>query len=275
MLSAVRAFDPTVSKNRHLVRSGPLVSMRRLQFIANTKGMMRQTIDILVDDTLSLINTNGKISVSPFDNFEHGIRTTLVEQILGGGTPDNDWKQFEAIAVLSDTASIKSWSDQAGAPIVIRDRLTADLEPDGVLVMLGRQGIPLWWRINPHTGQALGMGPFGGQEVTERVTFYQVASAMIGISSLVYGTRSCLKTYPDNSTMANCCVAGNAIVSAGFGGYSGVISKEMVVEAAVSPMLAAIGWITAALGVEIMYEGLSTAMGGVMIDKACRSLLAD
>ncbi|MEH6410833.1 MAG: hypothetical protein V7741_09920 [Hyphomonas sp.] len=279
MLFAGNAFDPPANKTQNLVRSGPMVSMRRIQFIANKKGLLRQTVDILADNTLSLSNQNGQVSANPVDNFEHGIRTTLVEHVLGSGTSANDWRLRDITAVLSDAASVKAWSDQSGASTTIRERLTADLESGSVIVLLGQQSSPLWWKLNPKTGQILGMGPQGGEVATEYLTFQKIASATLAGFSLGYGTASCLDVYSNNPSMAKCCVAGNAAMSVGFGLYSGAIGADLAGVAGdvavSSPMLAGLGYIASSLFVDSTYTVMSGMYGGSFVDSVCQEMLAD
>jgi hypothetical protein len=219
MLSADNVFNQNAKHDQRIVRTGPMVSMRRVQYVANAKGIMRQTIDILTDETLSLIHANGTVSANPTGNFEQGIRTTIAEHALGAGSATSDWRLLDVTTVLPDMASVKAWRDQANVSLLVRDRLNDDFEQGSVLVMLENKSTPLWWRIDTRTGQTLGMGPNGGEAITEYAVELKMASATVTALGIMYASFSCGTAYPNNPKMQACCLAGNALVGVGAGKF--------------------------------------------------------
>ncbi|KCZ94105.1 hypothetical protein [Hyphomonas johnsonii] len=271
MLTLGSIFNQNGKHDRWLVRTGPMVSMRRVQHVANTKGIMRQTIDIITDGTLSLAHTNGTVFVNPTGNFEQGIRTTIAEHALGSGPTTSDWRLRDVTAVLPDLASLKAWSDQANVSLLVRDRLNDDFEQGSVLVLLEHESTPLWWRIDTRTGQTLGMGPNGGEVTKEYAAFLKSASSAVTAFGIGYASYSCEASYPDNPSMRVCCLAGNLLIAAGAGKFVAAANANWasrITELGASGL----AYLTGALGTEIVYGGIVGA-AIPLPDYVCRAVL--
>jgi hypothetical protein len=85
--------------------------------------------------------------------------------------------------------------------------------------MLENKSTPLWWRIDTRTGQTLGMGPNGGEAITEYAVELKMASATVTALGIMYASFSCGTAYPNNPKMQACCLAGNALVGVGAGKF--------------------------------------------------------
>ncbi|WP_373008988.1 hypothetical protein [Hyphomonas sp.] len=268
MLAAGNAFNPDVAPAKELVRFGPMVSMQRTQTVAGAIGIVRKTMDILVDETLSLTFANGAVSVSPSGNLEQGIRATLAEHELGAGSNETDWKLLKAGPVLENAQSVATWSNQSIAPLALRDRLNADSESGTVLVMLDGVDEPLWWRVNTQTGQTLGMGLNGGQATIEEAIMKRI-SLGIALGGWVMSAQSCVDTYKGNTTMQNCCVLGNTMVAIGTAGAMGPVSGFF--KPVGRGLEAAIGYIVTQLTLEIVSAPLGS-IAGRPIEQVCKKV---
>ncbi len=265
MLSAGNAFNQDASEQTKLVRIGPMVSMRRMHNTRSAKGIVRQTVDILTDQTRSITYAAGAVSVSPSDNYEQGIRATLAEHALGAGSASTDWRRLGTSSVLTDRASVATWSDRAGASPLVRDRLNADLDNGTIVVMLDRSDDPVWWRIDVATGQTLGMGAHGGEVTVE----YGVVSAVFALAGFVISALDCNDIYRNNEAMRKCCVVGNALVSAGSAGLLAPVTG--LVKPVAAGLEAAAGYIFFQLTFEVVTLPIS-GMTSKRIDSVCRGM---
>jgi hypothetical protein len=268
MLSAGNAFSPDGDNTKQLVRIAPMVSMQRTQNVGSTDGIVRKTIDILTDETMLLTKDRGAVSISPSGNLEQGIRGTLVEHVLGKASNDTDWKRLKTGAVLKSVESVATWSNQSIASVALRDRLNADSGSGTVLVMLEGSDEPLWWRINPETGQTLGMGLYGGQATIEEAIMKRI-SLGIALGGWVMSAQSCVDTYKGNTTMQNCCVVGNTMVAIGTAGAMGPVSGFF--KPVGRGLEAAIGYIATQLTLEIVSAPLGS-IAGRPIESVCKKV---
>ena len=267
MLSGGNAFNHAGDGTQQVVRTGPMVSMLRMQNVSSADGIVRKTIDILADETMSLTNMGDAVAVSPSGNLEHGIRVTLAEHALGAGSSANDWRRLKLGPVLEKPESVATWSIHPPRPLSLRDRLSADFEHGTVLVMLEGEHAPLWWRINTETGQTLGMGMSGGELVEEAIM--KRVSLGIALGGWLLSAQSCVDTYPDNTRMQNCCVLGNTMVTIGTAGAMAPVSGFF--KPIGRGLEAAIGYITTQLTLEIVSAPMGS-IAGRPIEQVCKKV---
>lgn len=187
--------------------------------------ILHRSFDIVAND----------VAVAPgaADSFlvrlRQGVVDTNMELLLGGGKHAQSAAQMLDATPKEDWVALHKPNDSAWRrvklPANIRARIEQDLK-DGQSVLaparvLAVNGAPTagWWRIDPRTGTALGMGPRGwGQTVTEE-QLVKFKTAMI-ILTLFEWMICMMDIKPDESQSA---VAGKTISCALSAGIDGAL----------------------------------------------------
>ena len=264
------AMLPERDANRSAYRSGPMIVTRRTGFDAGAE--VQVLADILHNPVTVLErNANGAVRVSAAAAVEQGVRETLLESAMMG-KPDG-WSGRSPVQVIFDLEALeqhsaaRNWSKQA------RDRAAQDLE-QGYVLAAANDTVPHWWRVHRQTGETLGMGALGGQEIAEYIVM--VLSAGLASYFFYRSVQSCDKTYSDNPAMADCCIVGNLAMtygSAGMGAATGGLPTGEAAAWAAHPFAASVGYIMASLQVELAGNFLSDIASSGPIEFVCKAYL--
>lgn len=264
------AMLPLPDAGRAALRPGPLVAARRASFDA--KGAVRYLSDILHNPVTVLTrDDDGSVLRANRLALAQGVRETLLESALMGVAEGWSTRVPKRIvrdpAALDRDAAIQAW------PLQAREQARQDLDAGYVLATTDATE-PHWWRIDPATGQTLGMGMHGGQEMAEYIVM--VLSAGLASYFFYRSVKSCDETYAGNQNMADCCIVGNLAFTYFSSGTSAAVGGLPTGEAAAwvaQPFATALGYILASLQVDLAVNMLGEAVSGAPIDAACRAYL--
>lgn len=239
-------------------RTGPMLASRRTQ--STPDGRMRTMTDILSNPTMSLVRAEGEtIRIDRSGAVVQGVRETLLESELAG--VENGWSErrparlIESAGELSDEP-FSTWPSQA------LETATSDLEA-GYLLAVVDNASSHWWRVDPVTGETLGMGAHGGSEFAE----YLIATGGIAISVALFArsVETCDEQYADNQAMADCCIVGNLIATygtaIGAGAGAAATTTGNALYAASGSISSALGWNAADIGTGITIGQLGIVDG--------------
>ncbi|MEQ8206999.1 MAG: hypothetical protein RIA65_12540, partial [Woeseia sp.] len=210
-------LEPQPTATAMVTRQSPLVVMTRLETNHHKNARMLQIVDIVHNGTMALQLNGNAIEIAPQNNVRQGVRETLAEEYLAGIGGGDTWMNSQLSQTISDAAAIDSWAQRNGVPLTSSDRMTADLQHSGTLIMSAFEAQPRWWRVNAETGQTLGMGTYGGQ-AGERLVVGGVTKAVcsaLTVGFFAYGALACEDAYANNPSMLACCLAGNTLLAAG------------------------------------------------------------
>ena len=214
-LSGVFLKEPTPKQTSF--RPGSLLVARHT-FTDPEKGLLT-TSDIISNPvTVLTVNKEKKIAVSAGDALYQGTRDTLLESLLVKAKPG--WSERLPQFIIPDSSSFSNNSTVNKWPIVAQDIAKKDLE-QGYVLALVNSNEPYWWRINPKSGETLGMGSYGGQEETDYVVLTTIATTFSSTAFFYRSVQKCDETFPNNKAMADCCIVGNLMATyatAGIGG---------------------------------------------------------
>jgi hypothetical protein len=175
-----------------------------------------------------------------------GVRETLVESMIAGVHPG--WSARTPRSLV-DSEQALAKQDLSSWPDAARTALHGDLD-DGYLVAIADDPGPHWWRIDPVTGQTLGMSPVGGSEIME----YLITTAGIAISVALFANsvESCDEQYADNQAMADCCIVGNLgatyLTSGASAAGAAATTTGNALYAATGSIKSTLGWTAADIG---------------------------
>jgi hypothetical protein len=256
-----------------IFRPGALIASRR-SLLDPQQGVL-SVIDILANPAVVLERTAaGDITIAPRKVLAQGVRETLIESELAGASPG--WSARPPARVIASVESLQRHVQSAGWSSAAVERAEADLAAGFVLAAVDGPG-PWWWRVNPVSGQTLGMGTQGGSEVLEYLVMIGGAAAS---TYLFYASvESCDKKYADNRDMADCCIVGNlaatyttTAVTAGAGVlFSGALAAATgAIESALLVSLKEVGF---GVSLEVIGNLSSEVATKFSVGAACRAYL--
>jgi hypothetical protein len=236
-------------------RDGPFVAGRRTGAMAD--GRLMTVTDVFWNPSTVLARSDdGIVYVSVEGAVEQGIRETLLESALAGVEPG--WSARVPNAVVGDAASLET--DRFAAwPVAAREAARADLD-SGYLLAVTEGPSPYWWRMDPVSGQTLGMSMHGGSEILE----YTITVIGTGISVFMFkrSVEGCDKTYAHDKDMADCCIVGNLALTYATAGASATggaltasgaaVPLENAAKAATGAILSTLAWTSADIGTGVM-----------------------
>lgn len=263
------AFLEPDEENVARFRNGPLVAGRRT-VIGSPHGI-QSTVDIISNPVTVMRSRDDGLVSSPRDAVSQGVRETLLESFLAG-VPEG-WANRAPSEVILSEQELRANEHYDDWPLAGQERATDDLKAGYALALVEGKA-PFWWRIHRGTGETLGMGPEGGQEVAEYI--FMVSAAALSAFLFKQSVESCDETYADNQEMADCCIVGNLLVtygSAAAGGATGGLPSGPAMAYWHHPYAASAGYITAALQFETAKELAIGAMTEQPIENACRAYL--
>ncbi len=262
---AAGALVAEQTENSSTFRTGPMLASRRTRTMPD--GRLRTLIDIFSNPSTTLKRgTDGTIEIDIAGSIRQGARETLVESMLAGQPAG--WSERRPTALIQGTTGLtgsrfEDWPKQAV------EAARADLEA-GYLLALVDDAENHWWRVDPTSGETLGMSTHGGSEFAE----YLIATAGVAISVALfaYSVQSCDEQYADNQDMADCCIVGNLgltyATSAGSAVGQAATTTGNALYAASGSLKAALGWTAADIGTGLV---VGNAVDGV--GAACRAYL--
>lgn len=249
-------------------RSGPLLAGRRTG--ATADGELMTVTDVLWNPSTVLVRSDdGAIHVSTEGAVAQGVRETLLESVLAGIEPG--WSARTPSAVVGDADSLKT--DRFAAwPEAAHDAARADIHA-GYLLAVTEGPDARWWRVDPVSGQTLGMSMHGGSEVLEYAIL--VVGTAISVFLFKQSVEECDKTYAHNQAMADCCIVGNLATTyatsagAAAGGARAAMRLENAGSAATGAIHSALDWTAADIGAGYLIGELD------IVGAACRAKLGE
>ncbi|MEQ8559144.1 MAG: hypothetical protein RIB03_12575 [Henriciella sp.] len=243
-------------------RTGPLVIMRRVRPNADHDGFASVIMDILHNPVLSL-NKEGR-AIDPAAALRQGVRESILEGAIIGDLSQTPWVERDMGAVLTSRQAVETYSQQAALSEGVRERMLADQARAGAIVIANRGDVPYWWRIDPVTGQSLGMGIHGGQTTVERII--TVGLSAYSWYSVIASYQGCEDTFPENDKMYLCCLGANSVMF-GLGNAAGNRVGNYIDDQLVS----GVGWIMSTLTFEAHMQ-VFDHISGLGINSSCRAL---
>lgn len=245
-----------VTEQQTTFRDGPLLAARRTN--VSPDGELLTVVDVLWNPS-TVLNRNaaGQITVDNEAAIAQGIRETLIESAIAGRDSIAGWSTRSPRLVVADTRDL---SGKAGWPEAALQAAREDLEA-GYLLALTDDPEPHWWRLDPVTGQTLGMNRHGGSEVVG----YAVVLIGIAISVTMFrdSVEACDVEFAGNRDMADCCIVGNLMMtyttSAVTGAGGSILSNVSVkFSSGVGALASTLGWtaVDVASGTAIGSAGL-------------------
>ncbi len=261
-------FEPVVTAQEVVVRTGPRIVTRRLNQDTDDNGLLLEVIDIMHHDTVALKLADGVPVLAQEINLRQGIRETAFESVLIGKAVEDTWIAGDVSTTISSKAELAALLDETSFAAETRKRLQDDFDKSGLILMASTTDDPRWWRIDKDSGQILGMSRHGGAETSKRVILTNfIFTALISGGMFLYGAYKCEDTYAKNAKMRACCQIGNAVI-AGAGFYVGIYAGKAL---AAGGFLTAIGKITVNLLVESVFNAYGYAVGA-MAEHVCKGI---
>lgn len=266
-------LEPRPTQSTLTTRQSPLVIMARLEADPNSITGTKQIVDIVHNNTMALQLKGSAVAIAPQHNLRQGVRETLAEGYLIGLDGEDTWMNSPLSQAISNTPGIDRWIQQKGGTLASSDRMVADLQRSGTLLMSDFAAEPRWWRVNAQTGQTLGMSTYGGAETTERLVVGGVTKAVCGALTagfFLYGVNGCMEAYASEPVMSACCQVGNVLMTAG-GMKMGAAATGQTLS-----MMSALGVLqsevafTVILG-EAAFNAQMTVVG-LVVDPVCRGM---
>jgi len=202
-----------------------------------------------------------------------GVRETVYEHILIRGGLDDPWFQSPISTALESQAEVAASIEPRNFSQSVRERLYADFTDTGLLFLSDNEGYARWWRVDPVSGQTLGMGLDGGVELTAKAVLnVNVAMLVIGGTFAIIGARDCTASYKDNPPMEICCHAGNALLF-GVGVTGGIAVGGKMESMLANAWKASLGYFTAMLSSEISINITNMYGSGTVANAVCEAAL--
>lgn len=260
----VSAVQEPKTETATTFRAGPLVAGRRTNTAPD--GKLITVTDVLWNPSTVLNKSDdGAIHVNTKGAVAQGVRETLLESSLAGVAPG--WSTRTPSTIVVDAKSLKSERFSAW-PEAALNAARADLGA-GYLLAITNEPEPSWWRVDPRSGQTLGMTMHGGSEVMQYVIL--VAGIAISMFMLKSSVEECDVTYANDKTMADCCIVGNVMVTYGTSTGGSAAGALLPIEA---PAKAATGALHATLSSTAADIGAGYLIGELdIVGAACRSYL--
>jgi len=215
------AFAPSMAGGR-VIRTSPLVIMRRI--IPNSKTGFKLVVDIQHNAVRAF--TLPQPDQPPIEDMRlavrQGVLETLIEGELIGVSGVADWTKIEDLRVLSSTDALESDPIWDAANANLKDRLVADLKDSGSIVIPNGQ-MQRWWKVNPESGQSLGMGKYGGSDTIEEAIMQEgIMLELIGhtvggfffAKGLTSGAQACAGA-GGSGVFETCCMVGMSLLNGG------------------------------------------------------------
>lgn len=266
-------FSPQTQGNEAVVRQGPFITMRRMQQSAGDNGQLQTVMDILHHQTLGVAATGGAVSLAPRAALKQGVRESVMEGVLIAKDASQSWVNARVGKALNSKAALDAFIAQSNVRETLAQRLRADFEQSGILMMSEASGALRWWRVSATTGETLGMGYEGGSELTEEA---QLLTGVVGLIIAgifaVKGAKSCVDTYSANPKMELCCHAGNAMLFLG-GVASGVKAGNALGGAMKDAAMAGLGYFTAMMTWEFTVDAAAATVGSGISDAICAKIV--
>jgi hypothetical protein len=269
------SFVPDTILDEVAFRPGPMLASRRR--VSGDDNEPVTIVDIHTNPVVVLRHRGGgAVSVDSGSAMQQGVRDTLLESTL---LPvESGWAERPPNRVIADAAALAADEEARLWPPSALEMANDHLSNGYVLAVVDQQK-PHWWRVHRITGETLGMGQYGGQEVAE----YIVTSIMVGVAVYIFkeSVESCDKRYPDNQQMADCCIFGNLLATygsaaaggaaAGYATATGIASlaDDMAVHFIEAPWAAATGYVMASLSLDIPRELIVDGIMQYPIARAC------
>lgn len=254
-------------------RQGPFVVFRTLSFQNGGDATLDDTIDILINPSTLLVRKGQEIVVSPVSAMQQGVTETFFERLVIGADIEVPRFDFTKATLLRSTGDLKKMRAASNIDTATAERMAADISSGQVVLAGSTQDEWFWWRVDPDTGQTLGMSRRGGSAFTE----YVVKMGAGGVAFLLWvdAAITCNDTYRDNEPMRKCCVLGNTMLAGAGSGAGGAMSQvgrqRFLVELghAWQAVMGYIGW-------SLLSEAVINSTGafaGLFVDKACSEVL--
>lgn len=254
------ALEPDLQESRTF-RTGPLVTMRRIRPGVPGDGFSTVLIDVLHNPVLSLAEDG--TGLDPLAALRQGVRETMLEGVVIGEADKTPWINREMDAVLTSKEAVSSFAEQAGLQATVRERMLADQAQSGWIIIADAGDASHWWRVDPVTGQGLGMGVHGGQSAVEHII--SMTAAAYGWYSTIASYQGCEDTFPENDKMYLCCLGANSVMF-GMGNAAGKGVGSYID----NHISSTVGWVMSTLTFEgHMY--VFDKISGLGIDSACRA----
>lgn len=257
-------------------RPGPLLASRRRTLDPDKKPLA--VTDIFANPVAVLRRSaEGTISLDARAAMLQGIRDTVIESHLLPGT--DGWAQRKPRRLVVDAVGLANDPDASNWAVPAREMALDDLARGHVLA-IAESDEPHWWRIHRETGQTLGMGTHGGQEIAEYVV--QIVAGAVTIALFYLAADDCAETYAHDQDMKECCIVGNLLVTggltlagAGVAKAAGGAASHPDIQATflANPIAASVGWITTALALDIPGQLIIDQATSKPIANACSAFL--
>lgn len=146
--------------------------------------------------------------------------TVLEAELMGAGSSARNTSLEFARALESGSGwrVVEAADLPAGLDSDVAARLEASLAAGELIVMPGSGEAPYrpsWWRIDPHSGTTLGIGPDGRGQMTEQIlTLMNSIDNAASAAATVQTVWSCILTKPSASAMECCIVRTGASIAA-------------------------------------------------------------
>lgn len=268
------AFQKDRTSSEMSFRPGPLLAARRT--FTGIDGELMTSSDILFNPITVLSKSgDGSVVVDAGLALRQGVRETLLEsELIASRT---HWARRRPKFLVGGVSELEGTDEVANWPRLATEMAKQDLA-NGFVLGITEDDDPHWWRIDPVTGETLGMGTYGGQEIAE----YIVGAITAGLSSYLFylSVQSCDQRYANNREMADCCIVGNlavtygtAAISGGAGAASGAAGLPNGSAHAYSnhPWATSIGYVMATVGFNTSYDMTIGAAMTKPIRNACKA----
>lgn len=254
LLSPVFLSEPAAREAAF--RPGPMLASRRRISNAETGALTITDINSNPVTVLHL-DDSGDIRIETGSAMKQGVRDTLVESFLL--PPARGWSERRPKRLVVDAAGLDQDVTASAWPPAARQMAIKDLSSGFVLAVVDQKE-PHWWRVHRVSGETLGMGQYGGQEIAEFI----VTAGSIGLSTYLFknSVESCDQKYANNRKMADCCIVGNlittygsSVVGAAVGATAGSALAEAMEEGFIeAPFAAAVGYVTTMLNFDVPFQ---------------------
>jgi len=243
--------------NQISFRPSPLLIARHT-FTDPEQGSL--TTSDIISNPIVVLNLQDKntVTINPNVVMLQGVQDTLMESVLVENA--NGWSQRLPKTLIKHHQDLNDISLEFNWPQTAINIAKKDLD-DGYIMAVANEKAPYWWRINPKTGETLGMGKYGGQEITE----YGVATLVIGAAVSSYFFRESVKTCGETfarKEMVDCCIVGNLAATYATAGTLGVAGGAGVFKGMWN---SAVGSLLTSVGADL-YVG---KVGGGIVNGGC------
>lgn len=222
-LALGNSMAPRATEGR-VVRTSPLVMFKRDVIRADDRSV-KFAIDIQHNRVRGFsINPDAQVIENPALALKQGVMDTLLEGELIGLSKIARWKTEDQLRLVSTPQKLKADPVWSSLKPITQDRMLADLNQSGHLLIPNKQNAH-WWRVDNTTGNLLGMGTLGGTEATEHIALQGIAMAVtLGFMAygLISGQQSCMGA-GKSQNYKNCCLMGVVALNVGLVAAGGLV----------------------------------------------------